>query len=260
MAISYLHCNIIYRANQVKIWKIVKNEYIVNVYPISIKCMQKILIIEDDIWISNSLKLYLENSSFDVDIESSWMYATQKILSGNYELIILDVNLPGKDGIMICQEVRQTSQIPIIMLTAKNSELDKVIWLEIGADDYVSKPFSPRELLARINTILRRTLQNQKEENYILKFEDIEIDTQKVQVFKNTKEIPFTKNEFEILKKILQEDGNMVERETLMKDIIGYENYAFDRTIDTHIKNIRKKLENKDIILTIRWQWYRLNK
>lgn len=222
--------------------------------------MSKILIIEDDIWISNSLKLYLENSSFEVEIESSWLHAVKRILSGEYELIILDLNLPGKNGMTICQEVRQTSHIPIVMLTAKNSELDKVIGLEIGADDYVSKPFSPRELLARINTILRRTSQTQKEENFILKFEDIEIDTQKILVLKKWKEIPFTKNEFEILKKIVEENGNMVERETLMKDIIWYDNYAFDRTIDTHIKNIRKKLENKDIILTIRWQWYRLNK
>lgn len=222
--------------------------------------MSKILIIEDDIWISNSLKLYLENSSFEVEIENSWLHAVERILSWEYELIILDLNLPGKDGMTICQEVRQTSHIPIVMLTAKNSELDKVIGLEIGADDYVSKPFSPRELLARINTILRRTSQTQKEESYILKFEDIEIDTQKILVLKKWKEIPFTKNEFEILKKIVEENGNMVERETLMKDIIWYDNYAFDRTIDTHIKNIRKKLENKDIILTIRGQWYRLNK
>jgi DNA-binding response OmpR family regulator len=222
--------------------------------------MSKILIIEDDIWISNSLKLYLENSFFDVEIENSGSYAVEKILSWRYELIILDLNLPGKDGMAICKEVRKTSHIPIVMLTAKNSELDKVIWLEIGADDYVSKPFSPRELLARINTILRRTTQTQKDENTSLKFEDIEIDIQKILVLKNGKEIPFTKNEFEILKKIVEENGNMVERETLMKEIIWYDNYAFDRTIDTHIKNIRKKLENKDIILTIRWQWYRLNK
>lgn len=223
--------------------------------------MHNLLIIEDDIWISNSLKLYLENSSINVDLENSWLYWVEKILNWNYDLIILDLNLPWKDWVTICREVREKSNIPIIMLTAKNSELDKIMWLENGADDYVSKPFSPRELLARINTILRRTNQNSKEEsNNILKFQDIEIDTEKIIVLKNSKEIPFTKNEFEILKKIILEDGKMVERETLMKDIIGYDNYAFDRTIDTHIKNIRKKLENKDIILTIRWLWYRLNK
>lgn len=221
--------------------------------------MQKILIIEDDIWISNSLKLYLENSWFKVDIENSWANATQTILNNNHDLIILDINLPVKDWITICREVRIDSNIPIVMLTAKNSELDRVIWLEIGADDYISKPFSPRELLARINTILRRTLSQNNEET-ILKFNNIEIDTQKIIVTKKWKEISFTKNEFEILKKLIEEDWNMVDRDTLMKDIIWYDNYAFDRTIDTHIKNIRKKLEDKDLIITIRWKWYRLNK
>lgn len=221
--------------------------------------MQKILIIEDDIWISNSLKLYLENSWFEVNIENSGKNATQIILENKYNLIILDINLPIKDWITICREVRLKSNIPIIMLTARNSELDKVIWLEIGADDYISKPFSPRELLARINTILRRT-NSKNEDNIILKIKDIEIDTQKIIVKKNWKIISFTKNEFEILKKLIEEDGKMVDRKTLMKDIIWYDNYAFDRTIDTHIKNIRKKLQDKDLIITIRWLWYRLNK
>lgn len=222
--------------------------------------MKNILIVEDDLWIANSLKLYLENSEFEVTCLSNGIDAENQILSWDYDLIILDLNLPGKDGISICKAVRVHSQIPIIMLTARSWEFDRVAWLEIGADDYVSKPFSPRELLARINTILRRISQNQKEGTTLLRFEDIEIDVQKNQVFKQKKEIPFTKNEFEILKKIMEEDGNMVKRETLMKEIIGYDNYAFDRTIDTHIKNIRKKLGDTEVILTIRWQWYRLNK
>lgn len=222
--------------------------------------MQKILIIEDDIWISNSLKLYLENSNFEVDILASWEHAVEKILSKTFDLIILDINLPVKDGISICREVRITSHIPIVMLTARNSEASKIAWLEIGADDYISKPFSPRELLARINTILRRTNSNGNKEQWnILKLNNIEIDLNKVTVKKGWIDIPFTKNEFEILKKLMQENGKMVDRDTLMKDIIWYDNYAFDRTIDTHIKNIRKKLENKDIILTIRGLGYRLN-
>lgn len=222
--------------------------------------MKKILIIEDDIWISNSLKLYLKNSWFEVDTENSGENATQIILENKHNLVILDINLPIKDWITICREVRTKSDIPIIMLTARNSELDKVIWLEIGADDYISKPFSPRELLARINTILRRISWKNNDEKNILKIKNIEIDTQKIVVKKNWKTIPFTKNEFEILKRIIEEDWNIVSRKTLMKDIIWYDNYVFDRTIDTHIKNIRKKLEDKDLIITIRWLWYRLNK
>lgn len=220
--------------------------------------MQKILIIEDNIWISNSLKIYLENSDFNIDIENSWENATQIILENSYDLIILDINLPVKNWITICKEVRLKSDIPIVMLTARDSELDKVIWLEIWADDYISKPFSPRELLARINSILRRS-KWVLESREILKIQDIEIDTKKITVKKNGTVISFTKNEFDILKKIVEEKWKMVDRDTLMKDIIWYDNYAFDRTIDTHIKNIRKKLQNKDIIITIRWKWYRLN-
>ena len=220
--------------------------------------MQKILIIEDNIWISQSLKIYLENSWFEVYIENSWEKATEIIWKNQYDLVILDINLPVKDGITICREVRLTSNIPIIMLTARDGELDKIIWLEIWADDYISKPFSPRELLARMNSILRRS-KNSVEPSDILKIQDIEIDTKKITIKKKGQEIAFTKNEFDIFTKIVQEKWEMVDRETLMKDIIWYDNYAFDRTIDTHIKNIRKKLENKEIIITIRWKWYKLN-
>ncbi len=221
---------------------------------------KKILIVEDDIWIANSLKLYIQNSWFEVETHTTWVQACEKILQSDFDLIILDINLPGMDGIEICKTVRQTSSIPIIMLTARNGELDMVRWLEIGADDYVSKPFSPRELLARIHTILRRVQNNASPHHNILSFENISLDTEKFIVQVEKTEINLTKNEFDILKKLIEEDGKIVKRETLMTDVIWYDNYAFDRTIDTHIKNLRKKLNNKDCILTIRWEWYRMNK
>ena len=183
--------------------------------------MQKILIIEDNVWISNSLKLYLENSWFETELLESWENAVKEILSLKFDLIILDINLPVKDGITICREVRETSNIPIVMLTARNTELDKIVWLELWADDYISKPFSPRELLARINTILRR-INSKKISSDVIVFKDIEIDTKKITIKKSWKEILFTKNEFEILKKIIKENWEMVPRETLMKDIILY--------------------------------------
>ncbi len=224
----------------------------------------KILIIEDDIWIAHSLQLYIQNSWYFVETYNTGFQAIEKIINGDFDLIILDVNLPGMNGIDICKEVRVQSNIPIIMLTARNSEIDRVKWLEIWADDYVSKPFSPRELLARIHTILRRVQPIQTSENIsntdILTFQNISLDTTKFIVTVNKKEINLTKNEFDILKKLMEEDGKIVKRETLMTDVIWYENYAFDRTIDTHIKNLRKKLDNKDCILTIRGEWYRMNK
>lgn len=223
-----------------------------------IKNMEKILIIEDDIWISNSLKLYLENSWYEINILNSWENAVNEILENNYDIVILDLNLPVKDGITICNEVRKTNNTPIIMLTARSD--DKINWLESWADDYMQKPFSPRELTARIKSILRRTKPIEKQNWNILVIKNITIDTDKFIIFKEWNKINLTKNEFDILKKIVSEDWKIVTRETLMKDIIWYENYAFDRTIDTHIKNIRKKLGQKDLILTIRWKWYRLNK
>lgn len=225
--------------------------------------MKKIFIIEDDVWISNSLKIYLESSDYKVDVQYTWEMAAENILNNDYDLIILDINLPVENWIDICKKVRVTSQIPIIMLTARNNESDKVKLLEIWADDYISKPFSPRELLARINTIIRRSSKDNKIEeknNNKLKYNDIIIDLDKLVVTKNNTIISFTKNEFDILKKIIEEDWKIVTRETLMVDIIWYNQYVYDRTIDTHIKNIRKKIDDKDMIITIRWEWYRLNK
>ena len=119
--------------------------------------MEKILIVEDDIWISQSLKLYLENSNFEVLLHHEWWEAIKVIKQLNPDLIILDINLPKKDWIDICKDLRVFSKTPVIMLTARWSELDKINWLEMWADDYIAKPFSPRELLARINSTLRRT-------------------------------------------------------------------------------------------------------
>lgn len=227
--------------------------------------MYKILIVEDDTGISKSLKLYLENSDFDVKIHDSGEWVHEKIAEVVPDLIILDINLPKKDGITICSEVRETSMVPVIMLTARNSEIDRIKALEIGADDYIGKPFSPRELLARINTIVRRIESSKEkqlekdEDGTTLTYKDIKIDLTKNIVSKNLNIISFTKNEFDILKKIVGEDGKVVERDTLMKETIWYDQYMFDRTIDTHIKNIRKKVWNKDMIITVRGIGYRLN-
>ncbi len=221
--------------------------------------MQKILIVEDDKWISQSLKLYLENSDFEVFLHYTWWDAIEEVNKVEPDLLILDINLPGKDGITIAKEIRVDSDLPIVMLTARSSELDRITWLEIWADDYIAKPFSPRELLARINTILRRS-KNEQKDDWILTFNNIKIDVSKKIAYLDNKEISLTSNEFDILKKIIEEDGKIVKRETLMTEVIWYDQYIYDRTIDTHIKNLRKKVEDKDIILTVRWEWYRLNK
>ncbi len=220
--------------------------------------MKKILIIEDDLGISGSLKLYLENSWFEVILYSTWEKAIEFIKETLPDLIILDLNLPWKDWIEITKELRETDNTPIVMLTARTSELDKIRWLEIWADDYVAKPFSPRELLARINTIIRRVSWLESVSN-LIKIFDLEVDLEKKIVTKNNQILSLTSNEFEILKKLIEEKWWVVSRETIMKDIIWYDNYVYDRTIDTHMKNLRKKIGSSDYITTIRWIWYRLN-
>ena len=220
--------------------------------------MKKILIIEDDLGISGFLKLYLENSWFEVILYSTWEKAIEFIKETLPDLIILDLNLPWKDWIEITKELRETDNTPIVMLTARTSELDKIRWLEIWADDYVAKPFSPRELLARINTIIRRISWLESASNLIKIFE-VKVDLEKKIVTKNNEILPLTSNEFEILKKLIEEKWWVVSRETIMKDIIWYDNYVYDRTIDTHMKNLRKKICSSYYITTIRWIWYRLN-
>ena len=222
--------------------------------------MQKILIVEDDKWISKSLKIYLENSSFEVHLHDEWLKAINKIKKIEPDLLILDINLPGKNWIEIAKEVREIWNLPIIILTARWSELDRITWLEIWADDYIAKPFSPRELLARINTILRRSHNDDNLINDLLVFKNIKINIKKNIVQVDNKVINLTSNEYNILKKIFEENWKLVKRETLMVDVIWYDKYLYDRTIDTHIKNLRKKLWSKDIIITIRGEWYRLNK
>ena len=225
--------------------------------------MQKLLIIEDDIWIAHSLKLYLENSNFDVTLYHTWDKAVEKILWNSYDIIILDVNLPVLDWVDICKKVRETNTTPILMLTARTSEVDRITGLENGADDYMSKPFSPRELLARINNIVRRNTQNtlvsEDKNSNISTIGRIIIDKKRRIITVWWKDVWFTKNEYDIFIKILENQGWVVSRSSLMTQVIGYDNYMYDRTLDTHIKNIRKKIENKSLILTVRWEWYRLN-
>jgi DNA-binding response OmpR family regulator len=190
------------------------------------KKMYKILIIEDDRGISKSLKLYLENSDFDVVIHESGEGIEEVLEKEIPDLIILDINLPKKDGITICEEVRVEKNTPIIMLTARNSEIDRIKALEIGADDYISKPFSPRELLARINSIVRRIERSKEQvlevsdDGDLIIYNNIQLDLNKNTVSKNLSPISLTKNEFDILKKIMLEDGKVVPREVLMTETI----------------------------------------
>ena len=169
-------------------------------------------------------------------------------LSNNIDIILLDLNLPGIDGIEICKNIRNVSTVPIIMVTARVDETDKLKGLDIGADDYVAKPFSPRELMSRVNAVLRRSEKNeiQKTNSYpkILRTEYFEIDVSAHKVMVKNQPIKLTPTEFNILKLLMENEGRIFSREQIINEVFGYDFEGYNRNIDTHISNLRKKIEN----------------
>ncbi len=222
--------------------------------------MNQLLLIEDDEGIIIPLTMYLEQSQFEVKICKNGTDALSVFKSEKPNLIILDINLPGKNGIEVCREIRSISAIPIIVLSARESEDDKVSLLELGADDYVSKPFSPRELVARIHALLKRSevRKEQKTNGKSIHLGNISLDGKAHVATVDGVEMKLTKTEFALLEYFMKNNKWVIKRESLMKDIIGYDQYLYDRTIDTHIKNLRKKIGVSFEIETIRWIGYRV--
>ncbi len=203
----------------------------------------KVLIIEDEIKVVEAVKAYLEKDGFTVDYAMLGSDALQIFNENRYDLIVLDLMLPDITGEEICKKIRQDSDVPIIMLTAKSSEDSKINGLNIGADDYLIKPFSPRELLARIKAILRRTIV--EIDNKIIKFNNgLSIDYDTPAVYKNNIEITLTPNEFKILSFLSKNNGKYFSREQLIDNAIGSSFDGYDRAIDSHIKNLRHKIED----------------
>jgi two-component system alkaline phosphatase synthesis response regulator PhoP len=206
--------------------------------------MKKILIIEDEQDLIKGLKLNLSDEGYEVDWAVNGMEGLRKALREMPDLIILDIMLPEMDGLEVCRELRhKNTGIPIIMLTAKGGEIDKVVGLEIGADDYITKPFSIRELLARIKVQLRRVEREEKAVPEVYSFGDIEIDFAQFKVKRKGNEIDLTSLEMEILKYFVAHQGNVVTRDDMLDKIWGYESYPTTRTIDNHILKLRKKIE-----------------
>ena len=206
--------------------------------------MKKILIIEDEEDLIKGLKLNLSDEGFDVDWAVNGVEGLRKALGETPDVIILDIMLPEMDGLEVCRKLRQKNiDIPVIMLTAKGGEIDKVVGLEIGADDYMTKPFSIRELLARIKARLRNTEKEGKAVPNIYSFGDIEIDFARYIIIRKGKELDLTSLEMDILKYFIIHRGEVVARNDLLDKIWGYESYPTTRTIDNHILKLRKKIE-----------------
>ena len=206
---------------------------------------KKILIIEDEEDLVKGLKLNLADEEYEVDWASDGLEGLRKALQETPDLIILDIMLPEKNGLEVCRELRQKNiGIPIIMLTAKGEEIDKVVGLEIGADDYITKPFSVRELLARLKAHLRRADREVNTLAGIYAFNDVEIDFAHFKARRKGKELDLTSTEMDILKYLIAHRGEVVARDDLLDKIWGYDWYPTTRTIDNHILKLRKKIED----------------
>ena len=219
--------------------------------------MKKILLAEDNETIIMGLKYSLEQEGFQVISAKTAKESKEKLDNKSIDIVLLDVSLPDGNGFEICKEIKEKNDIPVIFLTAQDEETSVVLGLDLGADDYIVKPFRTRELISRIKSVLRR--YGKKEENNIIQYKNIKIDTISAKVYKNNKEIIFTSLEYRILLMLFTNQNKLITREQLLEkiwDIAG--NFVNDNTLTVYIKRIREKLEDDSIIKTVRGLGYRI--
>ena len=225
---------------------------------------EKILVVVDEVHIQELLRFNLENYGYKVVCADNGLDALKIAREEIPQLVLLDLMLPKMDGYDVCKEIRKDNSIsnmPIIMLTAKGEELDKILGLELGADDYLTKPFSVRELIARVKAILRRTKIQHVDKTF--SFGDISIDFPKHEVIKATERVELTLKEFELLEMLIRHRGRVITRDFLLDKIWGYEYLGENRTVDVHIRHLRQKIEEDDknprFVETVRGIGYRFN-
>lgn len=211
--------------------------------------MKKMLIVDDDIHIRNLVKVYAELEEFQCSEAGDAEQALSLLSEADYDILILDIMMPGKDGFEALKEIRERSHLPVIMLTARNEEYDTLKGFQLGADDYVSKPFSPRELMARVNAVLKRV---GNESGSVLKFGEFSIQTDTRLVIAGEKTINLPMKEFDLLVKLARNEHIVLTRDQLMESVWGYEYYGNTRTVDTHVKSLREHLgEYRRLIQTV---------
>ena len=208
---------------------------------------KELIIVEDEEKIASLLQDYLSNAGYQIMTLNEGTNAVEFIQERKPACVILDVMLPGKDGLQICRELRQDSNVPIIMITARIDEIDRLLGLELGADDYICKPFSPREVVVRVRNLVRRSnwqeIHEEKEVSSTqLEYRSLKLDSERLVCELNEKEINLTAVEFRILFAMLSRVGKIFTRDQLMSEAYTDRRVVSDRTIDTHIKNLRKKL------------------
>jgi len=205
--------------------------------------MQRILIIDDDIELCDLVTEYLEPEGYAVESVNEGHEGVDRALTGDYALAVLDYMLPGLNGFEVLRQIRATSRLPVVMLTARGDDVNRIIGLQIGADDYLPKPFNPLELIARINAVLRRSQpQSDQEKIEVISIGDIEMDSRTRTVRRAGESIELTVVEYSLLEKLLNAPGRILTREELVREVLRRELSPFDRSIDTHVSNLRKKL------------------
>jgi two-component system response regulator BaeR len=221
---------------------------------------QHILVVEDEAKISDVLQDYLNKGGYSVTCLSRGDQVLPQIRRQMPDLILLDINLPGMDGTEVCREIRKHWSVSIIMITARVEEVDRILGLELGADDYICKPFSPREVVARVNAVLRRTHDKTDEKQIVVGPLFLDADRFQVEVAGQT--VKLTGNEFTLLKTLMSRPDRVFSRAELLNRVQGYEYDGYDRTIDTHVKNLRKKiataLPDQELIVTVYGIGYKL--
>lgn len=220
--------------------------------------MPKILIVDDEQKIREVIREYSEFNGYKVEEAADGMEAVSLCRLNDYDLIIMDIMMPKLDGYSACKEIKKTKNIPVIMLSARGEEYDKLFGFELGIDDYVVKPFSPKELMARVNAVLARSSAKQEEQPEILKFDGLEINIPARTVSVDGKKVELTPKEYELLFYLVENKNIALSRNKLLSDIWGYDFFGDDRTIDTHIKNLRNNLgPYRDYIVTLRGVGYK---
>lgn len=217
--------------------------------------MSSILVVDDEKAVCDLLKMYLEKEGFEVMVAHDGEEALKKVEHNHPSLILLDLMLPKKDGWTVCREIRKISDVPIIMLTARGEEFDRILGLELGADDYIAKPFSPREVVARVKAVLRRAQMQGGEKTKHLDYGCLFIDYEARMVKVNGKEVTLTPKEFELLWFLARNPSRAYTREKLLELIWDYDFAGDSRTVDTHIKRLREKLEEAGAPPCIKTVW-----
>jgi DNA-binding response OmpR family regulator len=223
--------------------------------------VKTILLVEDEMKITRLVRDYLEHAGFEVLVAGDGESALAGARGSKPDLVVLDLGLPGRDGLDVTRELRRSSNVPIVMLTARGDESDRIVGLELGADDYVVKPFSPKELVARVRAVLRRTETSRQGTPEVIRVADVEVDVPRMRVSVGGRPADLTPTEFQLLVTLAREPGRVFTRSQLLDAVHGVAFESYERAIDAHVKNIRKKIESRlgrpRYILTVHGVGYR---